>query len=618
MNDNNKDFIKIIDSFWENDVWDSDLNYIIDQKIIQVIKNINDLKKKESGGTIFNIDNLYNLQIDDTKHITKEINKIKKENLNYFKKHAECFIQYHCILNKLNNNSEYNNLVYLNDSNKSSGNLSDTDNYSVTSSNINSDNSIKSILDNNSSINISNDEIILKNIIKKVDGFVKKINIDESSKDKIKSKLIFNIEKNSSQIINIYKSETPIILVDCENILKAFSTQNILKTMISKEEYKKYFKIWNYGIFEGPNFNDKSELSNFTSFTLHEYSNKTKYIEPFTSLSIPIEKKIYFIKKIFENYFSENNYTIVFIFNNKNSDEVNQLDNNFIILTINYQSNDIREQDDHLLIFLYELMINNNAILLSNDKFKFYKGKIINKIFKIQYNFILSEFDNQKNLTKLINFVIADLNEDDVILYKNCLIKLPINNFPLITENEINKIVKNNIEPDESFCFLLKLFLDYQTKQDISNTYPNIDKKINVIIENLYKSSNKINKLYDKLFNLIQNKTKKEVFKIILDEKKIIDHESLHTYKDSLKKYYKLIDCYLIIRCIKKHYFNENFIIQIVKLFGQLIYFFDQIDKNIYKIRKLSTGNNEQNKIFLKLNSTYLYIKKIGFFRKNF
>ncbi len=46
MNDNNKDFIKTIDSFWENDVWVSDLNYIIDQKIIQVIKNINDLKKK--------------------------------------------------------------------------------------------------------------------------------------------------------------------------------------------------------------------------------------------------------------------------------------------------------------------------------------------------------------------------------------------------------------------------------------------------------------------------------------------------------------------------------------------------------------------------------------------
>ena len=68
---------------------------------------------------------------------------------------------------------------------------------------------------------------------------------------------------------------------------------------------------------------------------------------------------------------------------------------------------------------------------------------------------------------------------------------------------------------------------------------------------------------------------------------------------------------------ISLNYINSELILKIIKLYSIIINIYDNIHAYIHKIRKLSNNKSEINELFLNINCIFLYIKKIGIFKKN-
>ena len=74
-------FIKIVEKFWEIDVWKVNYKNIYNKKIKDIIKNI-----QNNNYTIIDIQN------------------IKNSNIEYIKLHAECIPEYHMLIINFKNN----------------------------------------------------------------------------------------------------------------------------------------------------------------------------------------------------------------------------------------------------------------------------------------------------------------------------------------------------------------------------------------------------------------------------------------------------------------------------------------------------------------------------------
>ena len=74
-------FIKIVEKFWEIDVWKVNYKNIYNKKIKEIIKNI-----QNNNYTIIDIQN------------------IKNSNIEYIKLHAECIPEYHMLIINFKNN----------------------------------------------------------------------------------------------------------------------------------------------------------------------------------------------------------------------------------------------------------------------------------------------------------------------------------------------------------------------------------------------------------------------------------------------------------------------------------------------------------------------------------
>jgi hypothetical protein len=63
---------------------------------------------------------------------------------------------------------------------------------------------------------------------------------------------------------------------------------------------------------------------------------------------------------------------------------------------------------------------------------------------------------------------------------------------------------------------------------------------------------------------------------------------------------------------------SKKYIIRLAKLFSIIMIIFDNIESNIFKIRKLSNNKSDINKLFLELFAHHIYMKKNGFCKKDF
>ena len=618
MNDYNTN---LINNFWDNDIWKINYKKIYNDRIKEIITNIIKLEKKLfnknsleiKGRNIININQNYEIEIineNNYTNIEKEIFKLKKDNLNYFKKHVECIPEYHFLLTKIINYKidHYNinlfNIINYNENNENNEN-------------------------NKNNVNNKNNENNENNKIFEIyEFFIKKINIkDEIMYKKIANKLKSNIEINIDKIEEIIINKNKkILILDTENLLKSIKIQYLLKKEINN--YDEIFKIWNNG-----NLYEFIEFDN--NITLSEYSNNTSYIEPYMSLSLSFKEKYEIIKIFVKKYLID--YYTIYTISSKNYEDfeyINSLENQTCI-PIFYNKEDIREQDDHLICFLtyylnmldlectsYNLtevcdrilLKDDNIYLISNDKFRWLDNEEIDNknIIKIKNFIFLYDYDEKE-----IKLKIMDQDSNDIIKIDNKLFVLGYNNFPIITNINNDIIILDILDKEFNSIEDLKenlFIINYDIlKNDIIN-----DKNIIFIINKVIEHSLIVYNNLKIIFLFLKNNTKNSIFNYNINMDSIIfSNINTNSITIDIQNYKILCEIYIILKTINLKFNDNEFIFKICKLYSIIILIYDNIHDNLSKIRKLSNNKTEINKLFLELHCTYLYLKKIGIMKKN-
>lgn len=99
----NNDIEILLIKFWEEGVWNSNINNIYNDKIKKVLCELKILNNRNNNNSRFNISN-FNIENDSNSILDNNINEIKKNNINYFKTHAECIPEYHMLVINYKNN----------------------------------------------------------------------------------------------------------------------------------------------------------------------------------------------------------------------------------------------------------------------------------------------------------------------------------------------------------------------------------------------------------------------------------------------------------------------------------------------------------------------------------
>ncbi len=621
----------IIEDFWNENVYNCNVDSIYNEHILTIFKEINFLKKKLSSNKIFNITNNFELEISNPKEINKQINKIKKDNLLYIKTHGDCFQDFFLLVGKNYNhlncliNFDFNKLF----STKSKSYIkNDFNNENKENTKRNSDN-LFDILELEKELEIFSKEINL--------NFKSSNTIDLNSTNK-KNLIISKIKKNILSIVDKFNkfkinknlSEKKILILDTENILKSFKTQDLLKKHV--DDFDKLFYTWKYGYFML--LNDFNVYSNNydCSISLSEYSSSTKYIEPFSSIFLSASQKNELIKKIIEIYLQD--YIVIYIINIKNNDEdfdiiINSeinLEKNYFMIPVCFEKNEFREQDDHIIIFLYQYLKNFFDInIISSDKYKWYSGELKIKNFKILYNLDIG----------VSEILIDDSYTNDLIKYNNIFYKLPFYNYPVISDSYIYNLNKSS---KHIFSNVFFKYIEYLV--NINKHYIEINNINSEVLINKFITENKLfNDVYDLLnlhiksihhnnlklkliYNFLNSNSKKDIFKIITEQnmtwKKNFDETYIRDSQELFEKLKMSIHIYFLFKSFTIYYLDSTYSNKLSKIFSLIIYNYDEIEKNITKIRKLANDTTNFNKIFLETNSILIYMKKIGLCKKNF
>ena len=533
---------------------------------------------------------------------------------------------------------------------------------------------IKEITNNEKVISIINKEELLREksyyklLLSDFKKFLKKINFqvcdtDTSTVNKksTNKSIIYNIVELHNNLYrnikNIKKDlfyindnfDNELLILDGENILKTHKYQQLIKLHLDNEIFEKYFYSWHYGGENG-------------------------LIQPLSSLNISINEKIFLLNIFITNYLTE--YNSIIVISGKTSDE-NSNKNIYVnskktfIIPIIYTKEDIREQDDHLLLYLYfHFNKLKNCKIISADKFKWFNqsGNYL-KNFKLEYDF------NNYN----INLSISDAYTNDLIIFKDYKYKLGYYYFPFIKNLDFIKNIKYSQEEilenkehfiDTLFGFinqekysnvlvylilifinLIELNVNYNINQNHINNFSELlTIFISKLIKNIKTAINEISEVIDKI-NLISKKAIDKIEKqksnflyTILFEKsndrsnissltidnylhntsssdnniKIKETTEYLQLKKNIEKYFFLTEFYLILKSISFLVNSQKTIIKISKFFCYLVKIYDGIEENIYKIRKISNDVNCLNKLFLNILSHHIFIKKNGFCKKDF
>ena len=406
-----------------------------------------------------------------------------------------------------------------------------------------------------------------------------------------KEELYNNLKRYKKEFyyIQSYFTKT-ILIIDGENLLKSAKFQNIFKLLLGTIDFNNYFKNWMYG-----------------------YDDKT--ILPYTSLNLTIAQKKKILSLLSENYL--NTFNVIFIINTKISDtpigiknkeiknkenDNNEIiftnDNNSVIFPIYYDKTIIREQDDHIIVFLNIFFQNNNKThIITADKFRWYKGELSLKNFRFIYDY--------NDLC--IHLEICSHNTHDIIIYKNHKLIIDNFNYPFLDPKNFNLLsIKNKDISFQSIYYLLN-YLYIQIKID-NNEYflLYIDEIINILLEKVENNYHEIKKI---LILFIDNSKIK---------KKLASIGNLSSIEQNIENYKIICNIYLILKTIIIYYHPKQFILNICKIFCNIIDIFDLISDNTNKIKKISYDSNFIiNKYFLELYSHNIYLKKTGFVKKD-
>ncbi len=351
-------------------------------------------------------------------------------------------------------------------------------------------------------------------------------------------------------------------------------------------------------------------------------------------------------------------------------------DNKSIIIPVVYNKEDIREQDDHLLVYIfYHLSKLKNCEIISGDKFKWFNhSDNYLKNFALEYN-----FDEQK-----ININISDAYTNDIIIYKKYKYQLGYYYFPFLKNilyysfndlqidsdmlnnlmtNDYNQILEllNKKDYNDTIILLTNIFLlliELNSNYDnnillikkysefitifitkIISFYKEIFDEILLILSRLTSMSKKIFDKFDKydsytLYSIIfeSNDDLSNLSSLTIDwgfannlsnnkRTNNIDITKLQEYikfKNNIEDYIFITEIYLIFKSMSFLLISGKPVIKISKLFSHIMKIYDTIENSIYKIRKISNNLNDFNKIFLSVLSHHIFMKKNGFCKKDY
>lgn len=605
-----------INDFWTNEIWKIKKSYIKNKQVGDIFLQLTEIEKKYNETTVkFSIDANYDIMIEDNKKkIKRQIANLKKENLQILKIHSDCFIEYHKIIFHYLN--EKNNIGYYN--------LEILD-------------PIKQVIpetDLKSELNLD-DNLIEEQIISFRNKYIMQKN--NYNIDNIINTLKKNIYEIKDILINFIRKlnlAEPILLIDVENVLKSFEVQDYLKSFIDEDKFNKYFYTWNNGYFSDTNDIDKT---NNNSITLSEYSSKVKYIEPFMSLNLSFEKKLGLIK-ILINKLNTNTINVLtycsssienihdkMIYSSNQSNSSNQInDTDSLFIPIKYNDKyDIREQDDHLIILIYMILKKKlNPIIISNDKFKWFKCvDCLNiKNFKILYDYDL----NKKK------FIFDIPYTPPIYKINSHYYRFPFFNYPLLDNINQNQDMISIINYDK-LEKILKIKIKKITLSDMKTIYTylfnysiiksniDINQEFITITKFCFNYLEYIETKFNKIDNFLSSNSKEKIFKISIEiNSNIFDKYEINNYLLLIDNYVVLIKIYVVIKfAIFKNYSNNNLFLDLCKIFDLIIGIYDMIETHIYKIRKLSSSKSELEELFKKINIVYIYIRKQGYLKKN-
>jgi len=426
--------------------------------------------------------------------------------------------------------------------------------------------------DNNTNNNINNNEkkTYYKSILSSYKNFREYL-------PEGKEELYNNLKRYKKEFYYIqgYFTKT-ILIIDGENLLKSAKFQNIFKLLLGTIDFNNFFKNWMYG-----------------------YDDKT--ILPYTSLNLTIAQKKKILSLLSENYLKS--FNVIFIINTKiNEENDNDIiftnDNNSVIFPIYYDKTIIREQDDHIIVFLNIFFQNNNKThIITADKFRWYKGELSLKNFRFIYDY------NEL----CIHLEICAHNTHDMIYYKNDKLLIDNFNYPFLDPKNFNLLsIKNKDISLQSILYLLN-YLYIQIKTDnVDYFLLFIDEIINILLEKVENNYYEIKKI----LNLFIDNSK--------IKKKLASIDNLTIIEQHIENYKIICNIYLVLKTIIIYYHPKKFIFDICKIFSRIIDIFDIISDNTNKIKKISYDSSFIiNKYFLELYSHNIYLKKTGFIKKD-
>ena len=483
----------------------------------------------------------------------------------------------------------------------------------------------------------------------------KNYNMEDTRKNLYKN--IKNIKKDLYYIFENF-NET-ILVLDGENILKSYKYQQLIKLHLTQDQHNNYFNFWNNGSNDG-------------------------VIQPMTSLNLSVNDKLYLVDLIVKNYFDLFNCIIILsgkilIDFDNNTSYINHKKS--IVIPVIYNKEDIREQDDHLLLYIYyHLSKIKNCEIISGDKFKWFThSNYYLKNLRLEYN-----FDDSK-----INIDVTDAYANDIIVYNGHKYQMGYYYFPFvknifqISETTLKKLTGeqitnnlilekyeiqvleliNNKDYDSIINFIMSIFLilidlnsnylynislikkysefitfliskiihSYKINFDefefILNRLTSMSKKVfdkiekydvNTLYKIIFESNDDLSNISSLTIDLFLPNNYSTAKNMVYDANTNIDTLEIIKFKNNINNYISVTEIYLILKSMSFLLSNNKSIIKIAKLFSCVMKIYDNIDLSIHKIRKISNNSTEFNKIFLSILSHHIFMKKNGFCKKDY
>lgn len=452
------------------------------------------------------------------------------------------------------------------------------------------------------------------------------------------------------RIIDV-NTQTPVLLIDVENILKSFEVQNFLRGVIGEKEWETCFDTWIGGKFEY-----RETCDELGDLTISEYSERVRYVEPYTSLDMGLETKLHLTRLVCDMLLDSVPVVSVLTFNMRGSATPKPIHNQNppqLHIPIHYKNkHDVREQDDQLLILLHMILerIGLCPIIISSDKFKWFKSHI-----PIQTLSFKTYCDYDKGCwgltldipyTPPVYKINSVWNAFPFIRYPQPILPVQISHthtpltYPLTSLTQTGtagRKLKKLFEIKPKKIRVQDIQIIHSTLYDLCILEPAstlvalIRSALTFCFEYLVYVSTK----FGKISQFLLSNSREQIFRILVSGSGMCDlADDVGEISQLLDSYVLMVEIYIVLKfgiCRiwdEVEFDTQQILRSLSTVFDVLVGVYDLFDAHIEKIRKLGwvresgsstewEGREEVGELFNKINRIYIQVRKQGYMKKN-